>query len=129
GCIAESIKRSHTLPLSGPLGAVAEDGHVVAPRFSESTSSIVMEKVGVGEASVFPGFCRKHELEFATFEQAKEITLERDLLLQFYRIVCRELHLRRHDRDRISQSIKAHEKLLSTRGVQLFRDFLGDAFI
>jgi hypothetical protein len=129
GCSELSIKRSHTLPRSGPLDAIAEDGHVIAPTFSHSIEGVRAERVGIREASTFPGFCERHELEFASFEQAKTISAERDFLLQFYRIVCRELHVRRTDRDHMARSISAHEQVLSDRGAKVYREFLGDDFI
>lgn len=53
GCGATAIPRSHTVPMSASLKVIAENGHVVTPRFGES--GIEMVRVGIREASTFPG--------------------------------------------------------------------------
>mgnify|MGYP000941379709 FL=1 len=47
-----------------------------------------MTKVGIREASTFPGFCEKHELEFSCYENKKT---DKEALLQIFRTICREI--------------------------------------
>jgi hypothetical protein len=69
---------------------------------------------------------RQHEAEFQDFEQAKELIYERDFVLQFFRIVCREIRIRSEDHRHMSEMLAAHEQLLSERGVALIRAELED---
>lgn len=90
GCQQPSIKRSHTIQKSGPLSLIAENRHVLQPCFTRK-GKIEMVSVGLNKASVFPGFCIKHEKLFDNFETSKKLDTDRDVVLQCYRTVCREL--------------------------------------
>jgi hypothetical protein len=90
GCKEKSIARSHTIQKSGPLALISEDQHVLHPGLG-SEGEMQMQRIGLNNASVFPGFCKKHERLFEDFEQKKALTTPRDLILQTFRVVAREL--------------------------------------
>ena len=90
GCDRQSIRASHTIQ-EAALHLIAEDNHVLTPGMDYGSNQTVMRRVGVGEASVFPGFCESHESIFRVFEEAGELRTERDIELQLFRTICREL--------------------------------------
>lgn len=94
GCTATAIPRSHTVPMSASLKVIAENGHVVTPRFGES--GIEMVRIGIREASTFPGFCTTHEALFSGFESELRLTEESHFYLQAFRTLCREIFTKKH---------------------------------
>ena len=90
-CVRKSIVRSHTIPKGMLLDRIAETGHVLTPSFDQVQGKMRIKRIGTSDASTFPGFCEKHENLFATFENAKMVSSEREALLQAYRAACREL--------------------------------------
>lgn len=75
-CSSSASIKSHTIQRRGGLGAIAESGHVCSTKKAfmdlEKRGGLVdMEKIGVGQASTFPGFCSHHDTElFKPVEQA-----------------------------------------------------------
>jgi hypothetical protein len=108
--VLPSIRRSHAIPRSGPLAFVAEDGHVVTPRAVDG--GIGFCRVGIGEASTFPGFCSEHEAEFADIEQTKDVDTNRAWMLQFFRTVCWEIRVLNRIREYLRQLDADYEVLL-----------------
>src|SRR5579859_4755193 len=64
GCREISLPASHAIQRNGPLVCIAEKNHVLAPRFSPRERGLIMARIGIGEASTFPGFCPRHERLF-----------------------------------------------------------------
>lgn len=91
GCGQRSIARSHTVPKSMSLRVIEESGHVLVPAFDHRRGEPKVERVGVADATTFPGFCETHELMFQTFENKASINQEPEVYLQIYRAACREL--------------------------------------
>lgn len=54
-----------------------------------------IERMGINTASSFPGFCSDHESIFHTFENTKEIHKDKDIRLQLFRTICRELQVKK----------------------------------
>jgi hypothetical protein len=54
-------------------------------------------RIGVGEASTFPGFCETHEQLLSAFESARKIADGHQTVLQAFRTLCREIARKRHD--------------------------------
>jgi hypothetical protein len=79
-----TIIRSHTVQKKGGLAAIAEDGHVmtVKPSMRElikTQGNPQPQKIGVNKASVFPGFCGRHDTAlFKPIEGKVRISLNRD---------------------------------------------------
>lgn len=90
-CPVRSVSRSHAISRAATLSHIAENGHVVAPAIWPDTGRAKVKRIGLGAASTFPGFCRKHELMFSTFEQAKCLRSAIDWGQQFFRIACWEM--------------------------------------
>lgn len=91
-CSHKSVPRSHAVPRGMLADKVGEAGHVLAPQLNrKSEGQLALRRLGLSEASTFPGFCRTHELLFESFENAKKVKTEDELLLQAYRTACREL--------------------------------------
>ena len=127
-----SIIKAHTIQRNGGLNVIASNGHVYSllqsrklfeeDKYNPETGP---NKVGIGEASTFAGFCAHHDDEvFAPVEkQPFQGTLEQIGLLG-YRAVCHELFLKEcslevakilRDLDRsfpVSQQV-IHQQLIS----------------
>jgi hypothetical protein len=63
---SSTIIKSHTVQKKGGLAAIAEAGHVLTVKptmkeMIETDGNPQPRKIGVNNASVFPGFCNKHD--------------------------------------------------------------------
>lgn len=92
GCKEKTIKKSHSIPKSSILKNIAVNGHLLSPKFDGSNDhpKNIMAKVGINNASTFPGFCVKHEDIFKSFEIDGKINNAKKALLQTFRTLCRE---------------------------------------
>ena len=90
-CENASIRRSHAISRAGSLSIIAEAGHVVRPAIHARTGNVQIQRIGLRQASTFPGFCRIHELEFGRFENTKACETEDAWILQLFRTACWEL--------------------------------------
>lgn len=111
GCKEPSIARSHTVQRAKVLERIAEQGHVLTPTIDRN-GELVMERIGIGLASTFPGFCHAHELLFADFETTGVISTPRHLALQMLRTIAREIARRKFG---IGQGEKALEDYRSAQ--------------
>jgi hypothetical protein len=91
GCKNRSIERSHTIQKSGSIKQISENGHILTPNLNPDTGQMEITKIGINEASTFPGYCNEHENLFHGFEQIKEFENGEHFGLQLYRTVCREI--------------------------------------
>ncbi len=73
GCNKKSVKKSHTLTKKLFLSAISEKGKVCTPQPDIKTGKTKICKVGISDASTFPGFCSNHEKLFYDFERNKKI--------------------------------------------------------
>ncbi|HKG06779.1 MAG TPA: hypothetical protein VKB19_10000 [Pedobacter sp.] len=89
-CDKRSIKNSHTIQESSSLKQTAESGHLISPTGRTEKDSWI-GKIGYHKASVFPGFCTFHENIFQEFEAQKDFKDERQIGLQLFRTICREI--------------------------------------
>jgi hypothetical protein len=109
GCTKTSITRSHTVSLGSSLRLIAENGHVVTPKFGDNGVELV--PIGIHEASTFPGFCEKHEAQFAAFETKKVMTNPEHFYLQAFRTICREIYTKRHQQQRGEAMLAEYRRL------------------
>ena len=109
GCTEKSIPRSHSIPMSASIKLIAEAGHVLTPRLGEN--GVDMERIGIREASTFPGFCKRHESNFAEFETKKKMSSDRHFLLQAFRTLCREIFRIRRQKERLESMLNEYRKL------------------
>ncbi|WP_260685370.1 SEC-C domain-containing protein [Rhizobium laguerreae] len=90
------ITKAHTVQKNGGLAAIAEAGHVltVKPSMKElvETGGLPQpRKVGVNNASVFPGFCSKHDTTIFKAIEGKSLLLTKDNAFLFaYRAISYE---------------------------------------
>lgn len=73
---------SHTIQRNGALAEISESGHVYSSkksfeRMDKNDGVVSLEKLGVRQASVFPGYCSKHDK--ALFDYAESIDSPLDL--------------------------------------------------
>ena len=74
-CSSPTSIKSHTIQRRGGLGSIAEGGHVYSAKkafadLEKRGGQVDLEKIGVGQASTFPGFCNHHDTElFRPVEQ------------------------------------------------------------
>ena len=92
GCKENTIKKSHSIPKSAVLKNISYNNHLLKPEFDYNSSfpKNKMTLVGVNDASVFPGYCIKHENIFKLFEVDGKIDDEKKALLQIYRTISRD---------------------------------------
>lgn len=89
-CNAKSIKRSHTISKSASLKTIAEDSFVLTPHFSYKKGEMQMLRVGIGEATTFPGLCIEHEKLYESFENRGYFENTSEINLQIFRSILRE---------------------------------------
>jgi hypothetical protein len=110
GCTSQSIPRSHTIPMSGSLKEIAELGNVVTPRIGKN-GLVEVARIGIRDASTFPGFCDVHEAQFAAFESQKRMTATDHFYLQAFRTICREIYAKRHYMQKLQSGLDDYRKL------------------
>lgn len=91
GCTEKAIKSSHTIQKSTSLTIIAENNHLLNPKFNYRKEVYGLSLIGINEASTFLGFCPVHELLFSQFESRRDFQNEQDFRLQIYRTICREI--------------------------------------
>ena len=91
-CSNKSIKKSHSIPKTSTLLNIASKGHLLKPEFdiTNNIPSYKMKRIGINNASIFPGYCQKHENIFKIYEEDGVINNETKALLQTYRSIYRE---------------------------------------
>lgn len=128
GCTNKSIARSHAVPRGMLSARVGEAGHVLTPgRDRIKDGQLVLQRVGLALASTFPGFCESHELLFQSFENAKKVASESDLLLQAYRTACRELFRTRFWIGRTTELFRTFKALRDERLLERLKQRLDAA--
>jgi hypothetical protein len=108
GCPNTGIARSHAIHRAGPIEQIAEQQHVLTPAFGQD--GMTMNRVGVREASTFPGFCTTHEQLFSGFETTGQIADGHQTALQAFRTVCREIARKRHDVEHVRALLSAYRE-------------------
>lgn len=91
---SEKIIKAHTVQKKGGLAAIAEAGHVLT--FKPTMKEMVQtdgnpqpRKIGVNNASVFPGFCSRHDTTLFKPIEGKSLTLTKDTAFLFaYRAIA-----------------------------------------
>jgi hypothetical protein len=129
GCENQSIPRSHTIQKAGPLSFIAERSHVVAPVFTSNSEGYSIARVGLNDASTFPGFCQNHEAIFHAFEKTGEIKTERDIVLQIFRTICREIAVKQIQMAQIRKVRETHDRLIEKKAMDKLKSRLGSDFV
>jgi hypothetical protein len=83
------ISNAHTIQRRGGLGTIGEAGHVLSVKFSMDRPP--PQRIGLGRASVFPGFCNKHDTAAFQRIEGENVTFEKTTALLFaYRAIAYE---------------------------------------
>lgn len=106
-CSSPASIKSHTIQRRGGLGAIAENGHVCSTKkafanLEKRSGQVDMEKIGVGQASTFPGFCSYHDTEL--FRPVEQVNSKLDACSGFllslravtYELATKDSQLRSH---------------------------------
>jgi len=93
---SRKIVKAHTIQKKGGLSAIADAGHVMTVKpimkdMIESEGIPSPRRIGIGNASVFPGFCGKHDDALFKPIERKEVPLDTDNAFLFaYRAIAYE---------------------------------------
>lgn len=126
GKCAGKIIEAHSVQ-KGMLKKIAVDSRVYAPsiKATPTTLEILFEKKGIGEVSVFTGFCAFHDKEtFKKIEDEDFIGDAEQCFLYAYRAVCKELFLKiAHKEDaKYSKTLDAGKPFAIQKATQEFLD-------
>lgn len=90
------IAKAHTIQKRGGIAAIAEAGHVLTVKptmkdLIESKGKPSPRKIGINNASVFPGFCGKHDTTLFRPIEGRSLSLNKDTAFLFsYRAIAYE---------------------------------------
>jgi SEC-C motif len=93
---SSTIAKAHTIQKMGGLAAIAEAGHVLTVKpilkhLIETEGDPSPRKIGLNNASVFPGFCSKHDDALFKPIEGKSVSLTKDSAFLFsYRAIAYE---------------------------------------
>ena len=93
-----SIIKAHTVSRGANLARIAKDSHVLRymvsiPGMRKNGRKLSVGKIGIKEASVFQGFCRKHDQELFSCIENEPFTGRPDQCIAVaYRTMSRELY-------------------------------------
>jgi hypothetical protein len=136
-CMAKSLKddkcskkiiKAHTISKSANLKVIAKDGHVFSFKKSiqalhDNSFTYPIEKIGINNASVFNGFCAKHDKDlFSIIEDSDIIFSDEQIFMLAYRTVSNELYLKYASHDNTIKA-KNYDKGLSLGASLLYQDF------
>ena len=92
------IIKAHTVSSGPNLSKIAKDGHVLhyavsIPEMNKNGGKLSLKKIGIKDASVFYGFCGKHDREmFSCIENEPFAGLPNQCITIAYRSLSRELY-------------------------------------
>lgn len=95
----DRIIKAHTISKSRGLTQIASNGHVLSglmgmDRLIKNDYTRYFISVGIKQASVFNGFCEKHDKElFSCFENKKFIGTKEQCTALVYRSISREIYI------------------------------------
>ena len=93
-CSGKAIA-SHTLQRGDALNSISEGGHVLTfearSGFGSQPPLLGFHRIGLRKASVFPGFCKRHDADlFREIEAGEPLQTKRQAALLGYRVTCLE---------------------------------------
>jgi len=95
-----SIVSAHTLSREAVLRKISKDAHVYAPNFKvhffPDENPIQVRRLGIGDVSVFNGFCAKHDASLFSCLENEPFTFQpKQIFMLVYRATARECYLKR----------------------------------
>ncbi len=97
----KKIVRAHTISKSWNLQKISDKSFVYGLKFDlitlrDNCGSITVEKIGIGQASTFNGFCKYHDrILFSSIENYPFTDTEEQYFKLAYRIIAKELYLKK----------------------------------
>lgn len=92
----KKIINAHSIQNSQSLSSISEDGHVyqLTHKYRHQIKTYLeYEKIGINKASVFKGFCKKHDNEiFEPIDNARLEPNAEQIFLYAYRSLCKEIY-------------------------------------
>ena len=128
GCQSQSIRASHSIQRAGILEQISEKGHVYTPNI-DANKGLIMKKIGINEASTFPGYCEKHEAFFSRIEHNKSISSDDYLKLQVFRTICKEIVIKEIELNNSLLALNAYNDLIAKKFVAFFKKEIGNEII
>lgn len=101
GNCTPQIAKAHSISKSASLKEIAYQGHVLTGntnlmKLKNNGNKVKLEKIGISEASIFTGFCTKHDTSvFSPLETQPFTASPEQLFLLAYRPVAKELYVKR----------------------------------
>lgn len=95
----DGIIKAHTISISNGLTQIASNGHVLSSligmdKLIKNNYTRYFVPVGIKQASVFNGFCNKHDKElFSCFENKKFVATKEQCTALVYRSISREIYI------------------------------------
>ena len=127
-CQSQSIRFSHSIQRAGILEQISEKGHVYCPEI-DTNKGLIIKKVGINEASTFPGYCEKHERFFAGIEHNKAIATDDYLKWQVFRTICKEIVIKEIELNDAILALNAYNDLIAKEFVAFIRKEIGNEII
>ncbi len=96
----KKIIKAHTISKSSNLKTISTNSHVYTFKKSiqeldKNNGVFPIEKIGINNASIFYGFCSKHDKELFSDIENKQITFsDKQIFLLAYRAIANELYLK-----------------------------------
>lgn len=125
-CTKNSVK-SHSIQKSRSLLAISVNSHVLHPQFNHKSvlqPEMVMERIGINDASTFLGFCEDHERLFSEFEKNGIISTPEHVFLQSYRNICREISHCVNDIDTLEYDVGRYKEIRNQKALDIFKIFI-----
>ncbi|MEN8380686.1 hypothetical protein [Acinetobacter radioresistens] len=111
----KQIINAHSIQNNQSLSAIAKDGHVyqLAQKYRHQTKTYLeYEKIGIKKASVFKGFCKKHDNEiFKPIDNTKLEPNPEQIFLYAYRSLCKEIY----QKYKVIHALEENIPLMSTK--------------
>lgn len=110
----EKIIRAHSIQNNQSLSKIAANGHVyqLDNKYQHEVKTYLdYKKIGINKASVFKGFCKKHDNEI--FEPIDNYLLEptaEQIFLYAYRSICKEIY----QKYKVIQALKENIQLVNS---------------
>lgn len=121
GCKRQTVKNSHSISKRNCLKLISDNNHLIYPRYDYFKMKVQFEKIGINDASVFPGFCRNHENSFSDFESGRSINESSLIMFQSYRAVCREIFYYQNLIRTSTKIIVDHQKDLNSEALSRYK--------
>lgn len=128
GCEKSSIG-SHSISKNSHIKNIAENGKVMSfcPTRKGENRELLLDNIGINNASVFHGFCKEHDDLFKSID-INGICTHKDLFLQCYRSVCYWLHMLTVDGSTLGELQKYVDDFMRKGLKEICSSFDYDAF-